>query len=285
MKADYHIHTLCSDGVFTVEEVAQKVKENNIRSWAVSDHDTVEGVGRARRNSPPGSTFLSGVEITCAEFAAPGLDRSSISVHLLGYGFDETDQELNRLLYERGARIRQGYEQLMDELGHRGYKAEVPEIPISCGTVLQICDVVNYMKEKYAPLPDEIVRLIRGYSSRLTEKNIPVGEGIRAIHRAGGKAVWAHPFIVYHEFEKTFLRETEIKCALKYLIESGLDGLETDYLDFAEKQRGKLRELAQEHGLIRTAGSDFHGSPGRDRMGIETDAILERQDGIPHRIF
>ena len=268
MKVDYHIHTLCSDGVCTVEEVLEKIRENQIASFAISDHDTIAGLKRARELCPKGSTFTTGLEITCAEFAVPGIEKK-LSIHLLGYGFDEDDPDLNRLLDERGRRVENTFQNLVDELGRSGYPAGLSGVPISCGVVLQLSDVLAYMKEKYAPLPGEIEELILSWSRPLTESNITLEEGIRAIHNAGGTTVWAHPFIVYREFKRQGLNAQEVETVLKYLIEYGLDGMETDYLDFPETQRVQLRQMAEQYGIMRSAGSDFHGSAARGKMGVE----------------
>lgn len=268
MKVDYHIHTRCSDGVCTVEEVLEKIRENEITSFAISDHDTIAGLKRARELCPKGSTFTTGLEITCAEFAVPGIEKK-LSIHLLGYGFDEDDPDLNRLLDERERRVGNTFQNLMDELGKRGYPAKLSEVPISCGVVLQLSDVLAYMKEKYAPLPRKVEELILSWSRPLTESNITLEEGIRAIHNAGGTTVWAHPFIVYREFKRQSMSVQEVENVLKHLIQHGLDGMETDYLDFSETQRVQLRQMAERYGLLRSAGSDFHGSAARGKMGVE----------------
>ena len=87
------------------------------------------------------------------------------------------------------------------------------------------------------------------------------------IHDAGGKTVWAHPFCTYRRFHKIRMSREEILDALPEMKETGLDGLEADYLDFTEEERGLLRDIASRNGLITTAGSDFHGSPFTVRRG------------------
>ena len=81
--------------------------------------------------------------------------------------------------------------------------------------------------------------------------------------------MWAHPFCTYRRFHKIRMSREEIIDALPEMKETGLDGLEADYLDFTEEERGWLRDIASRNGLITTAGSDFHGSPGRSRMGVD----------------
>ena len=77
------------------------------------------------------------------------------------------------------------------------------------------------------------------------------------IHKAGGRAVWAHPLFVYRNFEKRKLEKEEIQVILQYLKTCGLDGKEWIY------------RVAQDAKLFCTSGSDFHGSKGRDFMGMK----------------
>ena len=49
MKVDYHMHTLCSDGIYEVEAVVDMAVNCGILAMAVTDHDTLSGIGRARQ--------------------------------------------------------------------------------------------------------------------------------------------------------------------------------------------------------------------------------------------
>ena len=42
MKVDLHMHTTCSDGVYTPQELIRRAAQANIRMLAITDHDTVE---------------------------------------------------------------------------------------------------------------------------------------------------------------------------------------------------------------------------------------------------
>ena len=68
---DLHSHSTHSDGIHEVEEVAQKMKDSNVKYWALTDHDTISGWDEARESAKNrGIHFIPGVEITCS----PGLD-------------------------------------------------------------------------------------------------------------------------------------------------------------------------------------------------------------------
>ena len=44
MRVDMHIHTQASDGSWSPQEVIENILEQDIRLFAVTDHDTVAGL-------------------------------------------------------------------------------------------------------------------------------------------------------------------------------------------------------------------------------------------------
>ena len=64
MKVDYHMHTLCSDGICEVEAVVDKAVNCGILAMAVTDHDTVSGIDRARQRCLGRIRYVTGTEIT-----------------------------------------------------------------------------------------------------------------------------------------------------------------------------------------------------------------------------
>ena len=47
------------------------------------------------------------------------------------------------------------------------------------------------------------------FESLLNAANISIKQAIRLIHKAGGRAVWAHPLFVYRNFEKRKLEKED----------------------------------------------------------------------------
>lgn len=82
---NFHMHTLCSDGMLHPEALIQQAIAIGLKGLAITDHHTVAGYTCARQwqsqNTSSSSIQLwSGIEIT-----ANMLDSN---VHILGYGFD-----------------------------------------------------------------------------------------------------------------------------------------------------------------------------------------------------
>lgn len=238
-KVDLHIHSLYSDGRCRIPEIMQIIKKEAITVFAITDHDTVDGIQDARDAAGSSAKCIAGIEFTCREqrFSASG---NAFSIHLLGYGFDPENIKLRARLDKRKHEVTEVYDRLCKEITQMGYKIRREDVPISCGIVMQLCDVEAYVRQLYPLAPEEVYGRIEEYASDLDQVNISVREAMDLIHDA-----------------------------LPKMKETGLDGLEADYLDFTEEERGWLRDIASRNGLITTAGSDFHGSPGRSRMGVD----------------
>lgn len=269
MNVDYHMHSLCSDGSNTVEELVALAVKNGIRQFSLTDHDTTAGVAKARALSGDALEFTSGIEFTCRETVFPSAG-ISCSIHLLGYGFDEENPVLLEALEARGQRTEEVFKELCREISDCGSPVQVEEIPISCGNVLQLCDVEAFLRMKYGTEAQGIP-LVRAYCKKLSEANIAPAEAAALIRQAGGKAVWAHPFHVYKNFHKETLQRQQVEQILHDLTEAGIEGIEANYAGFEKEERKWLRDLAEKKGLFCTAGSDYHGSGPRSTMGIETE--------------
>src|SRR5690349_10705441 len=94
---DLHCHSTASDGTMSAVEVVRLAKESGLSAIALTDHDTVSGIGPAASAAVElGIDFLPGIEIS-AEYPNPG------TLHLLGYGINpqsKTLQDLTRRLVE-----------------------------------------------------------------------------------------------------------------------------------------------------------------------------------------
>src|SRR5262245_42889607 len=95
------MHSTASDGSFAPAEVARMAAGNGVDVFALTDHDTLDGLkdaGACAKES--GIRLITGVELSVSE---EGMD-----VHLLAYGFDENDATLKAAVqrYREGRRER-----------------------------------------------------------------------------------------------------------------------------------------------------------------------------------
>lgn len=91
--------------------------------------------------------------------------------------------------------------------------------------------------------------------------HVDTSVAIRAVRDGGGVAVMAHPS-----------RGRAAACAPP-LAKQGLQGLEVFYAAHEPHDVARYRELAGAHGLVMTAGSDFHEpTAARPRPGVSVAA-------------
>ena len=107
MCVDLHTHSIYSDGTATPAELIRMAAANKLKGFALTDHDTTEGVRE---------TIRSGLDLDVPVIS--GLEISALhhgySLHILGYGIDPENPELNRWLHEAVAKhepsmARRGY--------------------------------------------------------------------------------------------------------------------------------------------------------------------------------
>ncbi|MBQ8724887.1 MAG: PHP domain-containing protein [Oscillospiraceae bacterium] len=246
---DLHLHSTCSDGQDTPEELVKIAVRAGISVMALTDHDTINGLMRAKNTANElGIGFISGIEISV---------QGGKELHILGYGVDP-DSEILHQFYEsnRSHRLKRR-DRLIELFNNAG-------IPI---TLEKICEANNgkstgrphfartLVEMGYAKsVQDAFDRYLTTPEFYCIERPKPTAqEGIAMIKKAGGISVLAHPYTLKLE-DKSF-REL-----IQKLISYGLRGIECYYSKHTPEQIRYYRSIAHEYGLISTCGSDYHGS-------------------------
>ena len=279
---DLQVHSSCSDGTDTPEELVRKASELGIRVLAVTDHDSVLGVADAQAcGAEVGVHVLPAVEFSTAR------DRENDfrDFDILGYGIDPTNSDLldtmNRL---KEARIDQKSRQV-ERLQSYGLHVPVDEVLALAGGVpgrphiAQIA--LKYNPQKFTSLSDVFQQYLASDAENPTHvpRSFILGviDAIELTHVAGGKAVLAHPGI--------YRRIRSLEESLARLVDVGLDGLEIQYpyapegRDSTDRPIACFAELAVRFGLFQTGGSDYHGERKPNRLG-EAGLELEQWQGL-----
>ncbi len=80
MNVDLHCHSTASDGALSPTALVARAHEHGVRTLALTDHDTLEGLSEARAAClERGLQWISGVELSCTWGGA--------TIHVLGYDF------------------------------------------------------------------------------------------------------------------------------------------------------------------------------------------------------
>ena len=99
MKIDLHVHSTCSDGNLSVEEIIKEAKSRNINLLSITDHDTIDCQNQAKCLSQKNQIhYIYGIELNITFSCANFNQGNSSSLDILGYQFDINNKELQKNL-------------------------------------------------------------------------------------------------------------------------------------------------------------------------------------------
>ena len=248
-KFDLHIHSNCSDGSDTVDELAEKIKKAEIEIFALTDHDTVEGCKLMSEKFETG--FIKGIELTCL--------LEDIKCHILSYGIDIENPKLKELI-EKGKILRRKkletrIHYLKDTWDFEFTKEELDWLYSRKSIVkthLANILVKRGLAENNIAAMEKYLNGCKTGNTRFDGK-----EAIETIQQAGGIAVWAHP--LGGEGEKHLAFDAFIP-KLEKMLKYNIQGLECYYSRYNKEEIKFLTECAEKYSLYTTGGSDYHGT-------------------------
>ena len=94
--ANLHIHTKYSDGIMSIPDFIQEAEKFPDGLFAITDHDTIEGAKELTKYEF-NTNITTGVEISTVAVNFPKQPKP-LPIHLLVYGFDPYNKQLNELL-------------------------------------------------------------------------------------------------------------------------------------------------------------------------------------------
>jgi len=242
--ADLHLHTQFSDGTFTPEELVLRAQNSGLAGIALTDHDSVEGCGRAAAAcAAVKMEFISGAELTA--------EHQDTEVHILGYFLDTQNQVLLERIIKFQSVRQNRIREMVAALNRLG-------IPLQAEAVFALANCKSpgrphvaraLVKEKLIASLDEAFEryLKKGRPAWVPKTKMSALESVELIHQSGGLAVVAHPGLN---------RTDEIIPAL---VDAGLDGIECFHTKHSTVMTERYLELAEKHKLLVTGGSDCHG--------------------------
>lgn len=263
-KADLHIHSNCSDGSDASTKLPEIVKKANIDVFALTDHDTVEGCLELSKTF---DKFIRGVELTCL--------CGKIKCHILGYGIDIYNEDLQNLIAKGKLLRRQKLETRIK------YLKDVHNIELNE-------DELNWLYSRKSVVKTHMANILvkRGLASSNIEAmqkyldacktgntRFDGQEAIDVIKKAGGIVVWAHP--IGGEGEK-HITEEELLPRLAEMKKYEIQGLECYYSRYNQNEISFLVKQAKLNNLLITGGSDYHGE-NKDipvgRLNVEEEYV------------
>lgn len=241
---DLHIHSICSDGTFSPKEIASIMKAANSAAFALTDHETLDGIKEARLAALSlGMVFVSGIEIAC--------DYNGNELHIIGLFIDESSETLINTLKDQAKRREARNEAICKKLKSIGINVDLANF--SDSSIINrshfakaICEhgLASTLREAFDRYLDE------GRPAYVRSERLSAKDAISAIKAAGGIAILAHL--------STYKQADPFKIASE-LKRFGLDGIEGLYFEYSKDYSKKCIVFAKENGLLISGGSDFHG--------------------------
>jgi len=254
MLVDFHLHTTCSDGVWSPQQLFEEIRRRKLEAFCVSDHDNLDAYPIPPDLEP---IAIAGLEVDSCH--------DGRTVHLLAYGINDVDSPLLRALRkQRDARVDRmkmmisrcndlGLEITMDDVLREAKGAASlgrPHLARSLVSRGMVASTQEAFDRYLADDGDGFVPLERLSAERI----------IALIRASGGVAVVAHP------------KRLAAPHHLGELIDLGVDGIEIDHPTADVADRRRYTDIARANSLLVTGGSDFHAPVPERSIGIELPA-------------
>lgn len=267
---DLHSHSTASDGTLAPAEVARLAKQSGLVGFALTDHDTAEGLAAAAAESSRLElTFIPGIEISCT-YPHPG------TMHLLGYCVDPQSEHLAELSRQLVDARNNRNPRIIAKLREAGIAITMEEVEAeSGGTVVGRPHIAAILVRKgyVSSIKHAFDKyLAPGGLAYFDKERLSPREAVDLILQSHGIAVLAHPVQLRTE------NDAQLERVVKDMVDLGVQGIEIIHSDHAPELMEKYSKLADRFGLLKTGGSDFHGMNKKDiQLGTVRGQRIPRQ--------
>jgi hypothetical protein len=241
--ADLHIHSNCSDGLLSPEEIVGYSSEIDLKTIAITDHDSVQAIELLRNTDHREVELIPAVELSA--------NIGKLDIHILGYFVDHENSDLRAYLEKlRAHRIKRA-RKIVENLSNDGIKVDFDRMKaIAKNSALGRPHIAEALREHgyVQSIREAFVRFLSYHSPYYEPKmSVEPQEILEKIKRWQGIPVIAHPGIYNDD------------SLVHGLIAAGAVGLEVWHPDHSPACQQELYELASAEGLLMTGGSDCHG--------------------------
>ena len=287
---DLHIHTVCSDGDKTVEEILKMCEEKNLEYISITDHNTCKAYeDEILKND----TIFNGKITKGVEMDATFLNKR---IEILGYNIKDSKiiEEWSQKFFSEDVLKKEQDEvkrKLLNICDKKGLVYDENKIEKN----IPVTDYISIYIYRELMRHEENYEILGEYAESLSifirkglmnpESEYYTGSDdvlkpmykdvIDVIHKAGGLAFLAHPF--EYRFEDTISFINELREEKK------LDGIECFHPSANEEEMRILVKYAKENNLYISGGSDYHGKKkpdievgiGKGNLNISKEIIKE----------
>lgn len=266
IKADLHIHSICSDGKLSLKQIVDLSIKNNIHIISITDHDSIdisEELSEYSGNSD--ISIIPGIELSA--------DYYGREIHILGYFINIH----NKALIEHLKLIKQlrtkRFEKIIDKLYSLGVTIDgeslIKELTYNCS--LGRPHIANELVKKgfVKDFSSAFTKYLGDYKPAFEKKdNLNFKVIIELIKISGGLSFIAHP--------SSYFRVS----SLVELKKEGINGIEVHHPSHTANQTDKYSKFASENNLLVCGGSDFHGFDKIDYVNFGKYFVTDNEVNI-----
>lgn len=255
---DLHVHSTASDGSLKPSELVNYAVAKNLSYFALTDHDTVDGIDEALKEADRINYYANEKIIS----VIPGIELSSEyngrDIHILGLNLDYKNEYFSAQIEAFRKTRNERNDKMILLLQEYGFNITPDLIQKRFGsdTVITRAHYAILMVEGgYVRDKDTAFSkyLNPGCPCYVPRTKVSVSDAVKLILSADGKPVLAHPLLYK-------LSPDELETLVKLLKKDGLLGIEAIYSLNRQDDEARMKSLAAKYGLFITGGSDFHGT-------------------------
>jgi hypothetical protein len=263
---DLHTHSRISDGTLAPAELVALAASRGVKTLALTDHDTVDGLAAAKEAAGTALRLVNGVEIS--------VTWEHKALHVVGLDVDVTNPALQAGLAhlqtvreERAIEIGRKLEAKGITGAYAGAEALAQGARLTRTHFARFLHQAGHIKEEAQAYRKF---LGRGKPAHVSVTWASLEEAINWIHSAGGQAVLAHPF--RYGMTRAWLVKT-----LTAFKQAGGDAMEVVSGRGNPDEFHTALHLAGRFELAASVGSDFHAPTPYSQPGIK----VELPAGVP----
>jgi len=259
VRADLHTHSHFSDGQLSPTDLVTAAHQAGVTLFALTDHDTVDGVAEARLQAELlGMPLVNGIELSTQWTRAT--TKRAWSIHVVGLGMTEMGPEspLGRLLETqkdiRAERARQICAKLEKITKRPAWDAVLAKAGGRPEGITRSHLAQWLMQEGWVTkLQQAFDRFLgEGKPAYVPLSWVTMSEGVAAIRASGGQAVLAHP-------TKNNLTATALRQLLIDFKAAGGQAVELPLANEPPATRQMMNRLIAQHEFWVSTASDYHG--------------------------
>ncbi len=290
MKIDLHIHSQCSDGRMSLEEIFEAAERRGVEMISITDHDSIDCQEQAEVLAERHSMrYLRGLELNVS-FPHPDYRKGKpISLDFLGYDYDIHNVPLSEKLIELRRYRRKRAEKILEKINvELARENRSPFTDKDMAAIEESVDgtfgrphIAGYMVKRGLVKTKQ-----EAFDRYLVKCNVPkmpvsLAEASDLVRDAGGKLVFSHPNhprgTSLISFTSSIKEQLEI---IKQTMLPYLDGIECWHASYNPETTEAYLEFAKEFDLLVTGGSDCHQQPVRIGIVKVPSYVADQFDSI-----